>query len=58
MAIQTANPGVAAKIKRQEAGDGDDAWHRFDALLEQLDQVPDIERPFDPLEWDELGLPR
>ena len=31
---------------------------QLDALLAQLDRVPDL-RPFlDPLEWDALGLPK
>ena len=34
------------------------AWTRLDAILAQLDRVPDLPRPFDPLEWDEHGLPR
>jgi antitoxin VapB len=36
----------------------DDIWKRFDALLEQIDRIPDVEHPIDPLEWDEQGLPR
>jgi len=35
-----------------------DIWNRFDAILEQIDRVPDVEAPFNPLEWDEQGLPR
>lgn len=35
-----------------------DLWARFDALLAQMDQIPDLPTPFDPLEWDEHGLPR
>jgi len=31
---------------------------RMAALIAQMDRVPDRRRPFDPLEWDELGLPR
>lgn len=31
---------------------------RFDALLAQLDRIPDRTDAHDPLEWDELGLPR
>lgn len=33
-------------------------WEQFDAILNQIDQVPDIPDAFDPLEWDEHGLPR
>ena len=35
-----------------------DAWERLDALLAQMDQIPDLPNAFDPLEWDEHGLPR
>ena len=31
---------------------------RMDALLAQLDRVPDRADAFDPLEWDPKGLPR
>ena len=34
-----------------------DVWKRFDALLAQMDQIPDQPTPFDPLKWDEHGLP-
>jgi antitoxin VapB len=33
-------------------------WEQFDAILAQIDQVPDLPDAFDPLEWDEHGLPR
>ena len=33
-------------------------WRQFDALLAQLDQIPDLPNPHDPLEWDEHGLPQ
>jgi antitoxin VapB len=35
-----------------------DAWNRLDALLAQMDQIPDLPTAYDPLEWDEHGLPR
>jgi hypothetical protein len=31
---------------------------RLDAILAQLDRIPDLPGPFDPLDWDEHGLPR
>lgn len=31
---------------------------RLAALLAQLDRVPNRQSAFDPLEWDEHGLPR
>lgn len=30
---------------------------RMAALVAQFDRVPDRRQPFDPLEWDEIGLP-
>jgi antitoxin VapB len=36
-------------------GDGD---KRAAALLKQLDRIPDRADAFDPMEWDEHGLPR
>jgi hypothetical protein len=38
--------------------DEPDAWRRLDAILAQLDRVPDLPEPVDPLEWDAHGLPR
>ena len=35
-----------------------DAWRRVEAILAQLDRIPDAPAPFQPLAWDELGLPR
>jgi hypothetical protein len=31
---------------------------RFDAILAQIDRIPDLPAPFDPLDWDEHGLPQ
>ena len=31
---------------------------RFTALLAQVDRIPDRPDAFDPLDWDEAGLPR
>lgn len=31
---------------------------RLEALLDQLDRIPDRPDAFDPLQWDELGLPK
>jgi len=48
-------PRTAAQTSgRNEA----DAWRRLDAILAQLDRVPDLTAPTDPLDWDEHGLPR
>ena len=35
-----------------------EAWERFDAILAEIDQIPDLPYGADPLEWDEHGLPR
>ncbi|HRP98397.1 MAG TPA: type II toxin-antitoxin system VapB family antitoxin [Rhodocyclaceae bacterium] len=35
-----------------------DSGGRFDALLAQIDRIPDRADAVEPLEWDELGLPR
>ena len=40
-----------------EAADDAEVWERFDAILGQIDLVRDNPEPFDPLEWDEHGLP-
>jgi hypothetical protein len=34
------------------------AWRRLDAILAQLDRVPDLPPQRDPLQWDEDGLPK
>ena len=31
---------------------------RLDALLKQLDRIPDRSDAFNPLQWDEHGLPK
>jgi len=31
---------------------------RMEALLAQLDRIPDRQGAHDPLQWDELGLPK
>jgi hypothetical protein len=35
----------------------DDIWRRGNAILAEIDRIPDLPEPFDPLEWDENGLP-
>jgi hypothetical protein len=35
-----------------------DPWRRLDAILAQLDRVPDLATPTDTLDWDGHGLPR
>jgi hypothetical protein len=36
----------------------DRAWKRFDAILEQMDRVPDVQQQVSPLDWDQHGLPK
>ena len=43
---------------RQLQDDDQEAWERLDAILAQLDRVPDLPAPAAPLDWDEHGLPR
>jgi antitoxin VapB len=50
--VERAIDRLAAET--QGVPDGD----RINALLTQLDRVPDRRDPFDPLDWDEHGLPR
>lgn len=41
-----------------EVGGSTGSAERMAALLAQLDRIPDRPDAFDPLEWDEQGLPR
>ena len=41
-----------------EVGTTSDAAERMAALLAQIDRIPDRPDAFDPLAWDEHGLPR
>lgn len=49
---------VDAMLQQQPSQEADDFEARFDAILAQLDMIPDVPEPFDPLEWNEIGLPR
>jgi len=49
---------VDRMLAEQNLGDQESVWEQFDAILAQLDQIPDLPTAFDPLEWDEHGLPR
>ncbi len=51
MTIQIADPP-------REAFDREAVMARFDAILAEMDKIPDREDAFDPLEWDEIGLPK
>jgi antitoxin VapB len=45
-------------LAEQNLGQAVGIWQQFDAILAQIDQVPDLPNAFYPLEWDEHGLPR
>ena len=45
-------------LAEQELARPGDAWGRFDAILAQIDRIPELPDRSDPLEWDEHGLPR
>jgi antitoxin VapB len=45
-------------LAEQELGRPGDAWERFDAILAQIDRIPELPDGSDPLEWGEHGLPR
>ena len=49
---------VDALLAHPEGGEEAGVWQRMEALLAQLDLIPDRPQPFDPLDWDEQGLPR
>lgn len=50
--MTTRTPGADATVSAAQRR------QRFDALLAQLDRVPDRPDAADPLAWDDLGLPR
>ena len=50
--VERAVDRLAGELQR-EPGAG-----RMAALLAQLDRIPDRPDAFDPLEWDEQGLPK
>jgi antitoxin VapB len=49
---------VDRMLAEQQIAGPDDLWERFDAILAQIDRIPDLPDAFEPLEWDEDGLPR
>jgi len=51
-------PGGQEDAGGQDGADGQEAWARLDAILAQLDRVPDLPAPTEPLDWDAHGLPR
>lgn len=54
---KTAVVERAVDLLAREMQASGDAAARLTALLAQLDQIPDRPDAFNPLEWDEQGLP-
>jgi len=50
--VERALDRLASDLQAQPAP------HRMAALLAQLDRIPDRPDAFDPLQWDEHGLPK
>jgi len=50
--VERAVDRLASELKAEAGAD------RLKALLEQLDRVPDRADAYNPLEWDDLGLPK
>jgi len=50
-------PAEDHSVRLQSAA-GQDLRRRMDVILDQIDRVPDLPTPLDPLDWDENGLPR
>lgn len=55
-AVEVAVDNLLAEARGAAARTG--SARRVAALLAQLDRIPDLPAPFDPLEWDEHGLPK
>lgn len=49
---------VDALLQQLPSRDADDIKARMDAILAQMDLIPERADAFDPLEWDENGLPK
>ena len=55
--VQTPPVAVHSRVASADTANAD-AWERLDAILAQLDRVPDLPAPVNPLDWDEHGVPR
>lgn len=49
---------VDAMLAARHQTAGPETMERFHAILAQFDRIPDREDAFEPIEWDEHGLPR
>jgi hypothetical protein len=60
LAARTDRPlsSVGHRSQAPRPDDGQQGWDRLDAILSQIDRIPDLPEPFDPLDWDQRGLPR
>ena len=55
---KTAAVEQAVERMLHETQGGQEAAERFEALLAQLDRIPDRADRFDPMQWDDQGLPK
>ena len=55
---KTAVVERAVDLLLRETQGGADKSARLAALLAQIDKIPDRADAFDPMEWDETGLPK
>jgi len=55
---EVVEKAVDRLLTEHAPGEQRGAWEQFDELLAQLDRIPDLPKWFDPLDWDERGLPR
>jgi antitoxin VapB len=53
-----AEKAVDSMLAGQKAKRAPGSMDRFRAILAQMDRIPDRSDAFDPLEWDEYGLPK
>lgn len=55
-AVEVAVENLLAEARRAAGFKSNAA--RIDAILAQIDRIPDRPDAFDPLEWDDVGLPK
>ena len=54
----TKTAAVEAFLEQETLDPIENIRRRMRVILGQIDRTPDLPAPFDPLEWDEHGLPR
>lgn len=58
-AVPVGQPAtLEGKSQRLPHPSGQNEWDRLDAILAQIDRIPDLPALSDPLDWDEHGLPQ